>query len=115
MSTSAYILAIGPFSNEIKDCLYYPSDYYDMVPDGATVTSRFFCTETKDSSNSVARYFGLESVADFARLEITTDIKQINEIKYIRDLEFYEDIDDEISKMCRLHEKGFRFIFMPDF
>lgn len=60
MSTTAHVMAMGPYSQEIAPCLEYPPEYYRDCKDGTIVFADLFCTVTRDQAMTLAGYVGAE-------------------------------------------------------
>ena len=110
MEMDAEVMAMGPFSGSIADCLEYRTEYYADVPAGTTVFSQLFCCVTSDQSRELAECFGVDPW-DLSRHEVT--LVQADFAR-LRDLAGdFEGGVEEVEQFRRLSEAGFRFWYRP--
>jgi hypothetical protein len=114
----AEIMAIGPFSEAVLDCLYYQNDRYNGTDDGAVVYSRLLRCASSEMSCDLARALGFEPW-DFNHHWIEQlSLEQLAGVKaFLREHEaslgetFARDIFVEV-KTLRSH--GFHFLYLPN-
>jgi hypothetical protein len=108
MGLDAELLAIGPYSQRVRDHLEYPGSFYGDVHDGSLVISSVVCCSGTATSIRLAKMLGVDPwtldkhcnipVAGFDA-ELLTDIA--------------EDGVRAVQRFDALRSAGFRFYFMP--
>jgi len=115
MGTQAEMIAIGPFSQDIRSFLMYPSELYDDVEKGAQVIGHVCFVNASNASHLLAEAFGFQ-LWDFNRhifkLKSEDEVNWglLEEALERQECE-YEDVQTRILKFM-LH--GFLFIFDPN-
>lgn len=106
MGLDAQVIAIGPFSQGIEDCLEYNAQRYAGVSDGATVITNVFLAPTSADSHDLAAAFG---VGAFEMGKHHLDAYKV-------DLERLRDLcsEPEVVVFLKLREHGFQFYYMPN-
>jgi len=112
----ADIVAFGPFSPDIVQCLEYPSDRYRATIDGAVVvTTLFGIVEGSSASRQFALCLGISDPWDFNQHNIDPnkiDVKALE--KLIQTLSEGENYAKELNNLLALRVHGFQFIFRPN-
>lgn len=114
MGLNSYILAVGKFNNNVKDCLEYPDEFYDNTKDGTTVTATLFYCDTSSQSNMLAECLDI-GVWDFNTHVIKDSAFCVNNLKQFIDNEYNgEDYCRSLERFKILVENDFKFIFLPN-
>lgn len=109
MGMDADVIAIGPFSRDIADCLDYPSGFYKDTEEGSPVLSTLFLCNTSQASKELAEAFGIDSW-DFNQHKLD-DVVHVQTLAAINSE--WEAIA-EYNKFLRLKERGFEFYYRPN-
>lgn len=107
MGMKAYITCIGPFSEEVRNCLSYDAEFYEGTKSGvAVITDKLHCN-TNDQSKDLAEALGCD-MWDF-------DTHHINP-KDINWLSLYAMADTkvDVGRLDKLVEAGFMVMFIPN-
>lgn len=107
MSHNAELLAIGNFSNDIKDILDYPPEYYEDTPEGSIICTGLAWMPTTDSSERLAEAFGIDSWKFEEHVFIPSKV----DWDLLSELEKRTCNDDLCETVRRLMEKDFLFIY----
>lgn len=103
---TAEVIAIGPFSDSIADCLSYDRGLYSGTRPGAVVLTRLFQCNSTDYSLTLAECFGIDPW-DFNQHVLTAS--PVNP-----DLLTAAFGPEELSRFDRLRDAGFAFYFAPN-
>lgn len=116
MSMCASVLAIGPFSAEIADCLEYPAKYYANTRRGAIVVAELFqIVEGTRSSTDFAAHLGITDPWDFNQHKIDPGRIDVDGLKtFFARLAEGDDNMQQLARLLRLREYGFELIFRPN-
>ena len=101
----ASVFAIGPFDASIADCLDYPGEYYQSVPDGATVVAWVLDAYTPSRRKLLAGALGID-VWDFNSHALDAGRFDFAALK-----ELYSE--EEVDDIRRLVAAGFELYFYP--
>lgn len=113
MSTSAHILALGPYDPQIADCLEYPPGWYGDTKPGSVVFAEFFEVYTRDGAQELARAFGAQlwgfSTHELVPANFEAAAASLGEM-------FGEDeLAHNLQQLCQLAAvPGWRFFFRLD-
>ncbi len=116
MGMNAKVFGIGPFSDDIKDCLSYPDKSYKRTESGRLVTTSLFHCETNSKSRDLAELLEID-VWDFNahHLNALAIAKKWDEMTEVDLHEIYECWGDEdADNFIRLAKAGFTLIYMPE-
>jgi hypothetical protein len=105
MGYSGQIIAIGPFSKGVLPALEYPDEMYASVPEGATVITNVFITDSSTASESLAAAFGTNP-RELGQHHLQPSRVDLRELAW----HFAEDI----PKFELLRDHGFQFYFLPN-
>ena len=105
MGLDAQIIAVGPFSKDVRSCLEY-SDLYANVEPGTTVVTNVFLAGTSEASHVLARAFGVGAM-DLGRHHLNPSSADTGLLR-----EHFGDSD--VEGFERLAENGFQFYFLPN-
>lgn len=110
MGMSAYIMAMGPYSDSenVSPYLEYPPSHYVGTPAGTIVFSNLFNCETRSRSYELAELLGCE-VQDFATHVI--DPSKVN-TDLLLDAHF--SVVD-VEHFLNLKQAGFKFYFRVEY
>ena len=108
MSYKAHVLAFGPYSAEIADCLEFPAEFYKHVPASYIVTVTLFDARGPHMCEQLARCFGFEML-DFHKHVIHARGKGSSKVNFDM-LESRWGDDAEVLK--RLAKIGFTFLYL---
>lgn len=113
--TSAFLLAIGPYHNNVNDCLDYPSHYYTDMTIGDIVTSRVFICESEDKSRGIANLLGMSYNWSFGEHHINNfQARKLLEENICQDISTaYPEFEEDAEIFERLIRYGFDFQWMP--
>lgn len=114
MGMNSKVFGIGPFSDEIKDCLSYSEEQYEGTESGRLVTTSLLHCTTNPQSRALAELLGVE-LWDFNthHLNAVAIAKKWEEVSPASLDESWwaeEDVDQFIS----LARAGFTLIYMPE-
>lgn len=112
MGMKAYITCIGPFSEEVRNCLSYDAEFYKGTKPGvAVITDKLHCN-TNDQSRDLAEALGCDAW-DFDTHHINP--KNINWLSLyaMGDTAEWNDKVD-IGRLDILVNAGFMLMFMPN-
>ena len=108
----AEIIAVGPFSKKIKNCLDYRSELYENTNDGSIITVRLFGMIGSNTSREFASLLGITNPWDFNQHKI--NIESINFVELEKFVYQFEiDYGDDLQKLLVLKDNGFEFHFRP--
>lgn len=114
MGAESKIIAIGPFSKELKDDLNYDAGDYNQCIEGVTpIINETLACVTSQSSRDLASCFGFE-LYDFHKHFITSKQMLTAEpalTHFAVERHQYAQQVDTLLKMAHL---GFNFYFVPD-
>ena len=113
MGMNAYVLCVGKFSEEVKDCLLYDAEFYEDTKPGAAVVAHKFNCSTSEQSKELAKALGCE-VWDFNTHLISED--KIDWPDMYSMTEYCEGWEEEhgVAKFIRLLKAGFTCVYMPN-
>lgn len=112
MGMNAEILVLGEFSEDVKNCLDYPSDYYDNIEEGSSVVTTVCHMCTSSSSEILAQCFGIDPW-DFSQHVFTPkeiDFESLTEVL----LSVGDNPDEVIRDIKMFIKKKFLFIYRPN-
>lgn len=117
MSMCADIIALGPFSPDIAQCLEYPAERYRSTKSSAVVVVTLFgITEGSNASRQFALCLGITDAWDFNQHKIDTSKIDAAVLRaFLQSLspgaeEYVKDFD----RFLILRDHGFQFIFRPN-
>ena len=117
MSTNAFLLAIGPYSTAIADCLEYQASLYveAQTPPGSTVFGHLFPCQDAGQSEELARVLGVGMWA-FTEHEITAAqvSPRTQTAEELEDFELEIGLEGELDRLQRLLAAGFRVYYRPN-
>ena len=116
MSASAKILAVGPYSSEIRDLLCYPANYYDDLKIGVTVAAELFHVSTRSAVRDLMEALKMNHVC---ACDFSHDLIAAQNLFDVADggATWNGDnvvLDAEIADFHRLKDAGFKFYFLYD-
>lgn len=104
MELNASLLAIGPFSQTVADCLSYATESYDGVPDGTIVLSELFVCPTDSVSRELASAVGAEPW-DFTTHNLDPEAFDWDVLAEMH--------EEDVVALRQLVAAGFRIMFQP--
>jgi hypothetical protein len=113
MGMFAEIIAIGPYSPDIKAYLEYPDERYEKTQIGIPVVRVLFgIGEGSTVSRQFASLLGISDPWDFNQHKLNPSTFDIDGLKEF--FTVYEDYDEDLEALLAFSEKGFEFYFMPN-
>jgi hypothetical protein len=104
MSFEALVLAIGPFSRELRPHLHHPS--YDSTDDGVTIVVSVFDAESTSQSELLADCFGIDPW-NFNQHELHAAGADLNGLRTLFG-------DYAVRRFLALRDSNFRFFYIPE-
>jgi hypothetical protein len=106
----ADLLAIGPYSEAVRENLAFPDYYYQGVPDGTLMVSPVIYCIGSEAVESLAEVLGF-AMWDFSKHDVgNLSLEQYAGIRaWLKTCCFQEDIWSDVKV---LRNAGFRFVFM---
>lgn len=106
MGLDAQVIAIGPHSEDVLDCLEYGPLFYAEVEQGATVVTNLFIACTSEASHALAKAFGVGAMelGKHHLNPIGTDTALLRE----------HFGDGDVASFERLAAHGFQFYYLPN-
>lgn len=109
MGMDAELLAIGPYSPEIKDHLEYPANYYSDTPIGATIITLVGVSVTTVQSEQMARALGINPWQFQEHCYLEGDNADLELL-----MESMEGYEDDLADFLALKAHGFKFFYRPN-
>lgn len=117
MGMEASVLAIGPFSADVADCMDYPAEYYKTTRPGMTVVTELFGHWWGSGmSTDFAKRLGISDAWDFNQHKIDPAKIDVDGLKALFP-EWGETGSDclvDLDKMLKLSSHGFQLFFRPN-
>jgi hypothetical protein len=116
MGMCADIVALGPFSPDISQCLEYPPDLYRSTRSGATVVVTLFgITEGSSASRQFASCLGITDPWDFNQHTIDSSKIDVDASReFLQSISGGQEYARDFDKLLALRTRGFQFIFRPN-
>jgi hypothetical protein len=116
MGMCAMVVAIGPFSPEIADCLEYPEKLYANTRVGSIVITDFFgIVEGSPMSREFAMLLGILDPWDFNQHLFDPQKIDVEGLRtLLQDSEYNEEYLEDLERMLKLRGHGFQMIFLPN-
>lgn len=116
MGLCASVVAVGPFSPEIVDCLEYGASAYAGTRVGATMVRELFgIMEGTSSGTEFAACLGISDPWDFNQHRfdpLRIDVERLRAL--FATLSGGDDYVNDLNRMLKLREFGFMMIFLPN-
>jgi hypothetical protein len=105
MSYHAHVLAYGPYSSNIADCLEFPAEFYEDLPRSSLVTTTLFDCVTGTQSETLAKALGFPML-DFSK-HVDFHVGRKTKYKVLED-----EWGDDAFVLKRLANAGFTFLYL---
>lgn len=115
MGMCAGIFAIGPYSQNVANCLPYPAEFYKDTRPGVTVITYLFgITEGSATSRAFAAAVGITDPWDFNQHSIDKTRVDWNEVHRVLDGLSGGAYTKDLERFRALFDNGFEFHFEPN-
>jgi len=111
MGMDANVICIGPFGQNVADCLDYPKDNYEEMEEGMPVTVETLNCSSSSTSAELADALGLDPY-DFRTHVVNKDNVDWEKMFDIVNMEWDEDV---LKKFRTLIENNFICIYRPNY
>lgn len=110
MGMDAYIVAIGPYSEQIADHLCYSRGHYAGIPEGRPIVTELFHCPTTGTSVDLAAAFGVDAW-DMGSHHLDPHWVDNRALAGVAEESGFED---SISDFLALRDAGFEFYYLPN-
>lgn len=100
------VIAVGPFTSTIADCLEYPPERYAETREGVMVVTSLFGSWSPGSMEELMAAFGADAASGCGQ-RLDAVLANLEALRVLMG-------EEDVARFKRVRAAGFRFYFVPD-